>query len=126
MNTDEVPDCRAVWRNDGGVAVDRAPAWFWGWRRSAGLAEAPTLTSIITARQPYTPVELLGQVSTTGASLEIDGFAIGAAVDGLLVTHYAPTTSILPVGGVPAGRGGARGARRQNVVPGPEFLGARR
>jgi len=34
-----------------------------------GLAQGPTLTSIITTRQRYTPSTLLGQVSTTGASL---------------------------------------------------------
>ncbi|HEX6346995.1 MFS transporter [Umezawaea sp.] len=47
-----------------------------------GLAQGPTLTSIITARQRYTPPTLLGQVSTTGASLKIGAFAVGAAVGG--------------------------------------------
>ncbi|MCS7483191.1 MFS transporter [Umezawaea endophytica] len=49
-----------------------------------GLAQGPTLTSIITARQRYTPPSLLGQVSTTGASLKIGAFAVGAAVGGAL------------------------------------------
>jgi MFS family permease len=50
----------------------------------AGAALGPTLTSIITARQRYTPRSLLGQVSTTGASLKIGAFALGAAVGGTL------------------------------------------
>ncbi len=50
----------------------------------AGAAQGPTLTSIITARQRYTPPSLLGQVSTTGASLKIGAFAAGAAVGGAL------------------------------------------
>jgi hypothetical protein len=47
-----------------------------------GVAQGPTLTSIITTRQRYTPLSLLGQVSTTGASLKIGAFAVGAAVGG--------------------------------------------
>jgi len=47
-----------------------------------GAAQGPTLTSIITTRQRYTPPTLLGQVSTTGASLKIGAFAVGAAVGG--------------------------------------------
>ncbi|MET1074153.1 MAG: MFS transporter, partial [Umezawaea sp.] len=50
----------------------------------AGIAQGPTLTSLITARQRYTPPGLLGQVSTTGPSLKIGAFAIGAAVGGTL------------------------------------------
>lgn len=61
----------------------------------SGVAEGPTLTAIITARQRYTPAALLGQVSTTGASLKIGGFALGAALGGTLIT--TPTTVILAV-----------------------------
>ncbi|MFI9812071.1 MFS transporter [Saccharothrix variisporea] len=66
----------------------------------AGFAQGPTLTSLITARQVYTPAELLGQVSTTGASLKLGGFAIGAAVGGVLVVRTGPSTVILLVAGV--------------------------
>jgi MFS family permease len=50
----------------------------------AGVAQGPTLRSIIAVRQRYTPLALLGQVSTTGASLKIGAFAVGAAVGGTL------------------------------------------
>jgi len=49
-----------------------------------GIAEGPKLTSIITTRQRYTPPSLLGQVSTTGVSLKIGAFAVGAAIGGTL------------------------------------------
>lgn len=66
----------------------------------AGLVQGPTLTSTITARQVYTPAALLGQVSTTGASLKLGGFAIGAAVGGVLVVRTGPSAVILLVAAV--------------------------
>ncbi|MEJ2851991.1 MULTISPECIES: MFS transporter [unclassified Saccharothrix] len=66
----------------------------------AGLVQGPTLTSLITARQVYTPAALLGQVSTTGASLKLGAFAIGAAVGGVLVLRTGPAAVILLVAGV--------------------------
>ncbi|GAA0210197.1 hypothetical protein GCM10010492_05010 [Saccharothrix mutabilis subsp. mutabilis] len=82
----------------------------------------PTLTSVITARQVYTPAALLGQVSTTGASLKLDGFAIGAAVGGVLVVRTGATTVILLVAAVhlvAAGLGSlaARPSRALRVTP---------
>jgi len=63
----------------------------------SGLVQGPTLTSVITARQRYTPADLLGQVSTTGASLKLGGFAAGAALGGVLVTRVDPSVMILLV-----------------------------
>ncbi|GAA1290133.1 MFS transporter [Saccharothrix xinjiangensis] len=65
----------------------------------SGLVQGPTLPATITARQRYTPGPLLGQVSTTGASLKIGAFALGAAAAGTLVEvwRWAPVSVILLV-----------------------------
>ncbi|MEU4449396.1 MFS transporter [Actinosynnema sp. NPDC050801] len=63
----------------------------------SGLAQGPTLTATITARQRYTPGPLLGQVSTTGASLKLGAFAVGAAGGGALLTAWPPVAVILLV-----------------------------
>ncbi|GLZ33729.1 hypothetical protein Lesp02_59170 [Lentzea sp. NBRC 105346] len=65
----------------------------------AGLASGPTLTVLITARQRYTPADLLGQVSTTGASLKIGAFSLGAFAAGPLLFH-GPVTVVLFVAGI--------------------------
>ncbi|MFD8013301.1 MFS transporter, partial [Streptomyces sp. NPDC059762] len=48
----------------------------------AGAAEGPQLTALFTVRHEQTPHRLRGRVFTTGASLKITGFAVGAAVAG--------------------------------------------
>ncbi|TQM84673.1 putative MFS family arabinose efflux permease [Saccharothrix saharensis] len=63
----------------------------------SGLAQGPTLTATITARQRYTPGPLLGQVSTTGASVKLGAFAIGAAGGGALLTTWSTAAVILLV-----------------------------
>ncbi|MFD0201175.1 MULTISPECIES: MFS transporter [Saccharothrix] len=63
----------------------------------SGLAQGPVLTATITARQRYTPGALLGQVSTTGASLKIGAYAVGAAGGGALLATWSPTSVILLV-----------------------------
>ncbi|ONI85068.1 MFS transporter [Saccharothrix sp. ALI-22-I] len=65
----------------------------------SGVALGPTLTATITARQRYTPEGLLGQVSTTGASLKLATFAVGAAAGGALLTAWPPSSVILLVAG---------------------------
>ncbi|MCP2163811.1 MFS transporter [Goodfellowiella coeruleoviolacea] len=60
----------------------------------AGLAQGPTLPSVIAARQRYTPAALLAQVSTTGASLKLGTFALGAALGGALAPVIGPTAVI--------------------------------
>ncbi len=85
----------------------------------AGIAQGPTLTSLITARQRYTPAVLLGQVSTTGPSLKIGAFAIGAAVGGTLHDTRAAIFAVAAAQLVAAGLGLAVSA------PGPLRLRTR-
>ncbi|WP_229370881.1 TIGR03618 family F420-dependent PPOX class oxidoreductase [Umezawaea beigongshangensis] len=63
----------------------------------AGLVQGPVLTSIITARRLYSPADLLGQVSTTGASLKIGAFSVGAAAGGPLVVSSGAAVAVLVV-----------------------------
>lgn len=63
----------------------------------AGLVSGPTLAALITARQRYSPPELLGQVSTTGASLKIGAFALGSLLAGVLLSSGTPTTALLVI-----------------------------
>ncbi len=88
----------------------------------SGLAQGPALTATITARQRYTPGPLLGQVSTTGASLKIGAYAVGAAGGGALLTAWAPTSVILLVAagqlvGASLGAVSARPTRAVAVTP---------
>lgn len=71
--------------------------WLLGLALAAGLASGPTLTALITARQRYSPPGLLGQVSTTGASLKIGAFSLGAVCAGLL---SAPAAVLVVVAGI--------------------------
>ncbi|TWP54318.1 MFS transporter [Lentzea tibetensis] len=59
--------------------------WLFAFALLTGLVQGPTLTSLITARQRYSPPDLLGQVSTTGASLKIGAFSLGALLAGPLL-----------------------------------------
>ncbi|MGW0908696.1 MFS transporter [Streptomyces sp. NPDC002853] len=79
----------------------------------AGAGEGPQLTALFTIRHRESPGHLRGQIFTTGASLKITGFALGAATAGPLVTWSLPGTLTIAasaaalaalVGGV--GRGG--------------------
>ncbi|WP_112268707.1 MFS transporter [Lentzea terrae] len=63
----------------------------------AGFASGPTLAALITARQRYSPPELLGQVSTTGASLKIGAFALGSLLAGVLLSSRTPATALLVI-----------------------------
>ncbi|MEU4766870.1 MFS transporter [Actinosynnema sp. NPDC023794] len=88
----------------------------------SGLAQGPVLTATITARQRYTPGPLLGQVSTTGASLKIGAYAVGAAGGGALLTAWSPTSLILLVAagqlvGASLGAVTARPTRTVQVTP---------
>ncbi|GAA2676473.1 MULTISPECIES: MFS transporter [Actinosynnema] len=56
-----------------------------------GLVDAPILPATINARQRYTPPTLLGQLSTTGASLKIGAYALGAAAGGTLLSSFPPS-----------------------------------
>ncbi|MFC8538199.1 MFS transporter [Streptomyces sp. NPDC057249] len=51
----------------------------------AGVGEGPQLAALFAVRHREAPDHLRGQIFTTGASLKITGFALGAAVAGPLV-----------------------------------------
>ncbi|SCG05637.1 hypothetical protein GA0115255_120531 [Streptomyces sp. Ncost-T6T-2b] len=55
-----------------------------------GLAEGPQLTALFAVRHREAPERLRAQVFTTGASLKITGFAVGAAVAGPLADRSPP------------------------------------
>ncbi|MEU6623980.1 MFS transporter [Streptomyces litmocidini] len=56
----------------------------------AGLGEGPQLTALFAVRHRESPEHLRGQVFTTGASLKITGFALGAAAAGPLAARSLP------------------------------------
>ncbi|WP_106401839.1 MFS transporter [Actinocorallia populi] len=56
----------------------------------AGVGEGPQLTALFAVRHREAPEHLRGQIFTTGASLKITGFALGAAVAGPLATWSLP------------------------------------
>lgn len=74
--------------------------WLLGLALLSGLASGPTLTALITARQRYSPPDLLGQVSTTGASLKIGAFSLGAVTAGPLLSTFGPLTVLLIIAGL--------------------------
>lgn len=63
----------------------------------AGLASGTTLLGLITARQRYSPPDLLGQVSATGASLKIGAYSLGALSSAPLLSLLSPAQVILVV-----------------------------
>jgi MFS family permease len=84
----------------------------------AGIASGPTLPALFATRQQHSPPALLSQVSTTGASLKIGGFALGSVIGGALAPTLGPERVIVVVGAaqlVAAGLGwlvSGRGAQR--------------
>ncbi|MFJ2739842.1 MFS transporter [Streptomyces sp. NPDC087440] len=56
----------------------------------AGCATGPQLTALFAIRHREAPEGLRGQVFTTGASLKITGFALGAALAGPLAARSVP------------------------------------
>lgn len=65
-----------------------------------GLASGANLPALITTRQRHTPAELYGQISTTGASLKLGGFAAGAALAGQFVPVLGPEAVFAIAGAV--------------------------
>lgn len=63
----------------------------------AGLPQGPVLPAIFSVRQRHTPPQMLAQVSTTGASLKIAGFAAGSVLGGVLAPAFGTTTTIYVV-----------------------------
>ncbi|GAA3048863.1 MFS transporter [Actinokineospora globicatena] len=68
--------------------------WTLAFAAAAGLAEGLALPAIMATRQRHTPGTLLAQVSTTGASLKIGAFSLGAAAGGWLVPAVGSATAI--------------------------------
>ncbi|MGW2848546.1 hypothetical protein [Streptomyces sp. NPDC001274] len=79
-----------------------------------GAGEGPQLTALFAVRHREAPERLRGQIFTTGASLKITGFALGAAAAGPLAHGSLPGTLLLaasasvlggalPIVGVPGG-----------------------
>lgn len=64
----------------------------------AGLGEGPQLTALFAVRHREAPEGMRGQVFTTGASLKITAFALGAALAGLLVDLSLPGTLLTAAG----------------------------
>ncbi|MEU8764747.1 MFS transporter [Streptomyces sp. NPDC048659] len=64
----------------------------------AGCGEGPQLTALFAIRHREAPARLRGQIFTTGASLKITGFAVGAAVAGPLAPYSLTGTLVLAAG----------------------------
>ncbi|MFD3313884.1 MFS transporter [Streptomyces sp. NPDC058694] len=65
---------------------------------TAGAGEGPQLAALLAIRHRESPERLRSQVFTTGASLKITGFALGAAVAGPLATHSLPAALLTAAG----------------------------
>ncbi|MCC4314183.1 MFS transporter [Streptomyces malaysiensis] len=63
-----------------------------------GAAEGPLLTALFAVRHREAPERLRGQVFTTGASLKITGFALGAALAGPLAAWSLPGALVAAAG----------------------------
>nr|WP_327063353.1 MFS transporter [Kitasatospora griseola] len=61
----------------------------------AGLGDGPLLTGLFAVRHREAPAHLRSQIFTTGASLKITAFALGAALAGPLATHSVPAALAL-------------------------------
>ncbi|MFL4904601.1 MFS transporter [Streptomyces sp. MMS24-I2-30] len=60
-----------------------------------GIAEGPSLTALFAVRHREAPAGLRGQIFTTGASLKITAFALGAALAAPLAARSLPLTMTL-------------------------------
>lgn len=65
----------------------------------AGLGEGPQLTALFAVRHREAPDHLRGQIFTTGASLKISGFALGAAAAGP-IADWSPAAALPAAAGV--------------------------
>jgi hypothetical protein len=63
-----------------------------------GVGEGPQLTALFAVRHREAPDHLRSQIFTTGASLKITGFAVGAAVAGPLATWSLPGALVVAAG----------------------------
>ncbi|MET7874586.1 MFS transporter [Streptomyces cyaneofuscatus] len=65
---------------------------------AVGVAEGPQLTALFAVRHREAPDRLRSQVFTTGASLKITGFAVGAAAAGPLAGWSLPGALLVAAG----------------------------
>ncbi|MEN2417977.1 MFS transporter [Streptomyces rimosus] len=72
------------------TAAAGPPALLLGAAVLVGLGEGPQLTALFAVRHREAPEHLRGQVFTTGASLKITGFALGAGLAGPLAARSLP------------------------------------
>ncbi|ATL31083.1 MFS transporter [Streptomyces formicae] len=63
-----------------------------------GIGEGPQLTALFAVRHREAPERLRGQIFTTGASLKVTGFALGAAVAGPVAARSLPGALALATG----------------------------
>jgi predicted MFS family arabinose efflux permease len=86
-----------------------------------GLAEGPAFAATFATRQRWTPPRLRGQIFTTGASLKVGAFSVGAALAGPVTERVGVDRTLLAVGviallAVVAGAlGGANPVRRARI-----------
>ncbi|MFD9908365.1 MFS transporter [Streptomyces sp. NPDC059063] len=64
----------------------------------AGAGTGPQLTALFAVRHREAPERLRGQIFTTGASLKITGYAIGAGLGGPLATWSLPGALLVAAG----------------------------
>ncbi|MFH8793560.1 MFS transporter [Streptomyces sp. NPDC017941] len=64
----------------------------------AGAGAGPQLTALFAVRHREAPAHLRGQIFTTGASLKITGYAIGAGLGGPLATWSLPGALLVAAG----------------------------
>ncbi|WP_433545120.1 MFS transporter [Streptomyces sp. CA-294286] len=64
----------------------------------AGIGAGPQLTALFAVRHRESPPLLRGRVFTTGASLKLTGFALGAALAGPLATRSVPVALLVAAG----------------------------
>ncbi|KEF22049.1 hypothetical protein DF18_01580 [Streptomyces rimosus] len=72
------------------TAAAGPPALLLGAAVLVGLGEGPQLTALFAVRHREAPEHLRGQIFTTGASLKITGFALGAGSAGPLAARSLP------------------------------------
>ncbi|MFD7893994.1 MFS transporter [Streptomyces sp. NPDC059743] len=84
----------------------------------AGLGEGPQLAALFAIRHREAPERLRGQIFTTGASLKITGFALGAALTASLAARSLTTALLIAaatqaLAALSCGWGSGRGSRQR-------------
>lgn len=100
----------------------------------AGIGQGPQLTALFTVRHREAPRHLVGQIFTTGASLKITGFALGAGAAGPIAAWSLPGALLAAAGvqvlavlayavitsaGSESGTGAGAADRRESVQTSP-------